>query len=176
MKSISKLLLALGLASCFSVQAQTENQDLCYPLAHGENGLGSQNSMLTPALIVGSVGWNTYVYVTNTSYKPINIKLEFLKYDATPYDPVRFRYFGIFDENNSPLNISTGGAILKPFETGGVDLYHNSISRNDGVIGRVSWQADFCLDKATKVDIRTFYDYGTNHGQGFVTLNGGNPF
>jgi len=51
MKSISKLLLALSLASCFSVQAQAENQDLCYPLAHGENGLGSRNSMFLPTLI-----------------------------------------------------------------------------------------------------------------------------
>ena len=40
MKAVNALLLAMGLASGFSVQAHTENQDLCYPLAHGENGLG----------------------------------------------------------------------------------------------------------------------------------------
>ena len=33
MKAVNALLLAMGLASGFSVQAHTENQDLCYPLA-----------------------------------------------------------------------------------------------------------------------------------------------
>jgi len=176
MKSINKLLLGVGLASCFSVQAQTENQDLCYPLAQGENGLGSQNSMLLPTLVTGGVEWTTYLYFTNASDKPINVKLDFLKYNAAPYIPYTYTYSGQFSATNSPLQSDSGVALLKPLETGRLVIFDDNSPHEEGFTGRVYWQADACLDSALKVDIRTAYNGNSRLDAGFITLNGGNPF
>jgi len=176
MKSISKLLLALSLASCFSVQAQAENQDLCYPLAHGENGFGSKNSMLLPTLVTGGPNWTTYLYFTNASDKPINVKLDFSKFDASPYKPYSYRYAGQFSAANSPLQSDSGVALLKPLETGRLVIYDGNSPHDSGFIGQAHWQADACLDSALRVDVRSVYEDGSRYSQGLVTLNGGNPF
>lgn len=172
MKLIKKLFLVVGLANAFTTQANVVNQDLCYPLAHGEEGMGSRNSMFLPVLIT-TQEWHSHIHITNTSYKTINVTLDFLNYDASPYAPYSVEHFGQFSSKNSPINSSI--AILKPFETGNITIYDNSTSYHESFTGRVSWQADACIDKAIRVDVRTNLG-GSNFNQGFVILNGGNPF
>jgi len=174
MKTVNALLLAMGLTSGFSAQAHTENQDLCYPLAHGENGLGSRNSMFLPSFFTQSQSWSAAIFVTNTSYKSINVQFEFLKYDASPYAPYDVTFRGEFNNDNYPLNSEI--AILKPFQTGVITIHDNNNDNNKGFTGKVKWQTDSCLDKAIKVDIRNSYFTNSRFDQGFITLNGGNPF
>lgn len=172
MKAVNALLLAMGLASGFSVQAHTDNQDLCFPLAHGENGLGSRNSMFLPTLITQGDNWYSVIYITNASLTPVNVKLDFLYYDGSTYIPYDYSYTGQFNAQNSPLNI----AILKPFQTGNFIIEDDNLFASKGINGKVQWQANKCIENALRVDVRTVQRNGSSYSQGLITLNGGNPF
>jgi len=176
MKLLKMLSLSLGLLTCFTAQANQSSDELCYPLAHGENGLGSRNSMFLPTLITEATGWNAYIYITNTSYKPVNVRLDFLNYNASPYEPHTVTYFGQFSASNSPIDTSGVPALLGPHQTGFIRIFDDNVSQNIGFTGKVQWQADACIDKALRVDVRNAYLNGNRYSQGFVMLNGGNSF
>lgn len=173
---MTKVVLVLGMVYGFSANAQEPSEELCYPLIHGENGLGSRNSMFLPPLITNGDKWSSYIYITNASYESVNVKLEFLNYDGSTYIPYDMTYSGQFNVNNSPLNLNSGGAILGAHQTGWVSILDAGISHLTGFIGRVYWQADKCMDKAITVNIRNSYSSSTRYDQGYVTLNGGKPF
>ncbi len=126
----------------------------CYPLAHGENGQGSTNSLYLPHMrTVG--GWAGYVMVTNTSDKYLNVTLNFKRYDGSPYLPYSYTLEGNFNSANSPFALLTGGAILKPGRTARITIYDDNNS--DALMGSISWQADTCIEKALLVSARSHH-------------------
>lgn len=173
MKTANALLLAMGLASGFSVQAHTENQDLCYPLAHGENGLGSTNSKHTPLLFANGSNPRSYIYVTNVSYEWINVKFKFWDVKGEKIAPSEVANFGTFTKLNSPVDIGNGGAILRPKQSGWIKITGN---HGNGFISEMVWQADSCLDAAVVVSIKNERITSSTHDYGIITINGGNPF
>jgi len=75
-RSFSTYFAGFLLLLCATMATAHEEQDLCYPLAHGEDGMGSSNFKYTNHLAFDST-WYTYVYVTNVSHKSVNIKMPF---------------------------------------------------------------------------------------------------
>lgn len=145
----------------------------CYPLAHGENGQGSTNSLYLPHL--RTVGyWNGYVMVSNTSDNYLNVKLNFKRYDGSPYLPYSYKLEGAFNAGNSPFGLLTGGAILKPGRTARITIYDDN--NNDSLMGSVSWQADACIDHALLVSVRSYYENGSHMTSNLLLLNDGQPF
>jgi|GEM_PF-2364044 len=132
--------------------SNTYANEVCYSLAHGENGRGSSNITHTPILFTSGSHWPAFIYLTNVSFKPLNIKIEFVNYDASPYLPRNYELHGQFDNDNSPLNILTGGAILKAQQSAFVRI--NDDNASAGIIGKITWQADSCLDNPLSINIR----------------------
>ena len=173
MHKLCKLGAILGLLFNSSAYA---NSELCYPLVHGENGLGSTNAMYLPNLYTSGANWYSTIHVTNAGYQPVNVKLEFFNFDGSAYFPYDTVSNAQFSGENSPINLNSGGAILRPNQTGLIIIHDSALDHAKGMIGKVSWQADSCLDKAIVVNVRTVYSSGHGYDQGLVFLNGGNPF
>lgn len=172
-RSFSTYVAGFLLMPCATLATAHEQQDLCYPLAHGEDGLGSSNFKYINHLEFGST-WHTNVYVTNVSHKSINIKMPFKnnRYEAHSFQSVV--YYDFFNEENSPLNLETGGAILRPGETGLVVLRNSSYPGT--VTGKVIWQADACLKHAITASVRNIHVTSSRFSQGLFPLNNGDPF
>jgi len=157
-----------------NAMAHDDAQEHCYPLAHGENGLGSRNTMSIVSLNANGREWNTFLSLKNTSLKNINVKVKFRKNDGNTFVPIRIGYNEQFLGENSPINLKQGGAILKPFETGVVAIRDSGI--NDSFSVEVSWQTDSCIPHAISGALKNRYIAGSQYENALVLLNGGKPF
>ncbi len=174
MKNLIKTVLAMGMMCGFTANAHEESEELCYPLVHGENGMGSANFMYTPILFTVKPVWRSYIFVTNASEKNVNVRFSFMNSDGSKYVPYSVTHHGQFTEDNSPIEQGLGWAILRPNESAYVILYDDN--KLDGFTGKVIWQANACIEKAITAYIRTYRYDNTSMDLGLVPLNGGNPF
>ena len=156
----------------FSAQAHDDPQQHCYPLAHGENGLGSRNEKHLSYLLTHD-NWFSTVYVSNVSNEPLNIKLSLITESNQPHQVQNFQLYGSFDQSNSPIHNNIG-AILKPGFSGRIRIYDN-LGTNT-LTGKIQWQADTCLNEALVVSIRTTRWEGSSAVSSTAFVNGGNPF
>lgn len=140
----------------------------CYPLVHGENGQGSTNFIRLPHLRTNS-SWEIYLTVTNESDKQVNVKLKFNDFDGAVYSPYSVLNRGNFTSTNSPLSLS--GAVLKPNHTAQIVILDPA--NLDMLSGKLSWQADACIDSALHVSVRT---HSTGGYTSLLQLNGGQLF
>lgn len=145
----------------------------CYAIPHGEDGMGSTNSLHLPHMQTRN-DWNAQVFVTNTSNKFVNVKLNFNNFDGSTYTPTNTELEGEFSNGNSPLSLETGGAVLKPGRTARVIIRDNN--KYDALIGKITWQADACIDRALLVSVRSQYYYGSSLASTLIPLNNGFPF
>ncbi len=145
----------------------------CYPLAIGEGGQGSTNSLHLPHFVTASK-WSGTIWLTNTSDKYVNVTLNFKNYDGSTYLPQDYSFVGEFDSNNSPFALATGGAILQSGRSARIVI--NDASRTDSMIGTVDWQADACIDDALVVSFRSQYSDAGRLGTSQMILNDGQPF
>jgi len=169
--SLAKLFATSLLFSIFNAQAHDDPQQHCYPLEHGENGLGSTKHL--PHFRTSGV-WVANYYVTNTSDKPVNVKYRFKLGDGSAYQPRDVNLYESFNTGNSPLSTDTGGAILLPGQTGRVHILDDNLG--SVLTGTVHWQADSCIGHALVVSARNSYWSGSYSGNTTIFLNGGNPF
>lgn len=158
---------------CATMATAHEEQDLCYPLAHGEDGMGSSNFKYIPILFIDSY-WSSFINVTNVSRKPVNVKIAFNDVNNTPYVPALVRPKYNFNSNNNPNHIQTGGAILRPGESG--EIWVHDSSSPSPLKGKITWQADGCLERAITATVRNFHVSSTRFSQGLFPLNNGEPF
>lgn len=168
-----KGLLASALLLCAATASASTGQDLCYPLAHGENGQGSTNSKYLAHQSVNA-GWQSTFYVTNVSDKPVNIKLDFNDANGNSYAFPTTLYYDNFTSSNSPLDTLSGGAILTPGKTGSVILLGSSYPGT--ITGTITWQADACLESAIIATLRNVRHNSSLYSQGLFPLNNGEPF
>lgn len=175
MKAFTALLFAAASAfTSTNLQAHDDPQKHCYPLAHGEEGLGSTNSIHMPFMHTGGTGWQSIIYVTNTSYKNLNVKVTLRTYDGAIYTPTQYTMSGAFSPANSPFDHAGGGAILEPFKSARLQIKDDNF--HESFTGKVTWQADACLESAMTGAHRIYYSASGHFDQGLVVLNGGNPF
>lgn len=172
-KSLSILAATVLSMSTFNALAHNNPQALCYPLAHGEDGMGSKNAVYATFLAT-SGAWSSQFFMTNVSNKRVNVKTILKTFSGGVYTPSQFSFMGAFNTGNSPLEHTTGGGILQPGETGGVIVTENNPSEN--FTGEISWQADACLPHALAGAQRVYYVDPSRIDQGLVLFNGGNPF
>lgn len=170
---LSALLLACTLGITNSATAHDDPQQHCYPLAHGENGLGSTNSMHLPHMHTAG-NWVAHVFVTNTGSKPVNVTYRFKIDDGAAYMPVNVGFHGRFNAVNNPLSIDTGGAILLPGQTGRVRIDDDNLQST--LTGTVHWQADSCIAHSLVASVRNSFWASDRNNSTTTFLNGGNPF
>lgn len=176
-KSVSVLFAALlpALAlTATNAMAHNDAQEHCYPLAHGENGLGSTNTYHVPFMYANGNGWATWINLTNISDKPINVKLKLRDYQNSPITPNDYQLNFAFNNANSPLEAELSGAILKPSEMGRIGIRNANNRQN--FTAQLLWQADACIDQAISGAMRVQYSNSPIYDQGLVLLNGGKPF
>lgn len=165
--------VALSLGFSTVALASTTPAPTCYSIEHGEEGMGSTNSLTLPHMLTDGA-WTTFISVTNTSDKFVNVKVNFSAPDGSPYFPSHFNHNGMFNANNSPLMLNAGGAILKPNETARLNVHEDQYQ--EVLFGRISWQADACIDSALVVSVRSQYNAGGSFGTSIELLNNGQPF
>jgi len=73
-KTALALLFATTALTSMSTLAHDDAQKHCYPLAHGEDGMGSSNSIHMPFMRTKG-NWESIIYLTNTSDKNLNVKI-----------------------------------------------------------------------------------------------------
>ena len=171
------LLPALALTTTLTstnAMAHDDAQEHCYPLAHGEEGLGSRKTYHIPYLYANNSQWNSLINIKNTSHKNINVKITFRKFDGSVFVPHRVDNYGEFASGNSPINLEHGGAILKPLESGLVTIRYSGFTQD--FTAEISWQADSCIPHAISGSLRNRYISGDRFDQSLVLLNGGKPF
>ena len=145
----------------------------CYPLEHGEDGQGSTNSLYLPHFIT-SGKWNGAVFITNVSDKYLNVKLDFMGFVGTIYEPYSYVLEGEFNSDNSPFSSDVGGAVLKPGKSARVTIFDEN--NDEALAGILKWQADACIKEALIVTFRSQY-WGTETSSTSLTLlNDGQPF
>jgi len=160
----------------FSVSSQlhaSAPEAQCYPLVHGEEGMGSTNSLFLPHL--SSEGnWQYFIYVTNVSEKYINVKLSQEDFQGAVFIPQTVTFDGAFSVDNSPIGFDSSKAILKPRESGRIGVFD---ANGPSILsGTVSWQADVCIERALLVTIRGNYNDKSRLGSNIFFLNNGQPF
>jgi len=176
---LSKTALALLLAAStvltsLNALAHDDAQKHCYPLAHGEDGMGSSNSIHMPFMHTSSTAWQSIVNVTNTSDKNLNVKITLRKQNGDLYTPIQTKLLGSFSPTNSPFDNVVGGAILRPTQSAQVQIIDDNF--HESFTGKVTWQADACLESAMTGALRNEYFTSSRYDQGLVLFNGGNPF
>ena len=154
--------------------AHDDSQKLCYPLLNHEGRMGSTNSVYMPFMRTAGSNWAPQFYLTNTSDKNLNVKIVLRTQDGDVYTPTQYSLHGAFSSINSPFDQVVGGAILKPFKTGQVNIYEDHFSKN--LTGKITWQADACLEHAMTGAARVGYIDSNRYDQGLVLFNGGQPF
>jgi len=169
---LSALLLACTLGITNTATAHDDPQQHCYPLEHGENGLGSTNAFHLPHFFTSGV-WLANYYVTNTSDKPVNVKYRFKLGDGSAHQPRGVNLSESFNTGNNPLSTDTGGAILQPGQTGRVRIEDDNLG--SVLTGTIHWQADSCIGHALVASARSTY-WGSSSFNTTIFLNGGNPF
>jgi len=167
-KTAKALLFAATALTSMSTLAHDDAQKHCYPLAHGEDGMGSSNSIHMPFMHTGGV-WQSRIYVTNTSDKNLNVKITLRTHDGEVYTPVQYSMMGAFSPTNSPFD-----HVLKPFKSAEIRLRDDNFP--ESFTGKVTWQADACLESAMTGALRNEYFTSSRYDQGLVLFNGGNPF
>ena len=175
-KSLSILLAALLPTLAFTAtnaMAHDDAQEHCYPLAHGEEGLGSTNTYHIPFMHTNGI-WSTLFYMTNVSDKKINVKVKFLRQNGNVNLPTNYTLSGGFSSSNSPFIDLGSSAILEPFETG--QIYLEDSNDINSFAGQVTWQADSCMQTALMTAYRVVRNTTNGYDQGLVLLNGGKPF
>ena len=145
----------------------------CYSLPHGKDGQGSYNTMYLPHQIT-SGPWTSFIYVTNAGYETVNVKLNFTRYNGTDYKPYDVSYGGAFNNNNSPLKVVEGSAMLRPKHSALITIREDEYFAP--LAGYIRWQADSCIDKSLVVSVRSHYDDNLRSNSSLFFLNGGNPF
>ena len=171
------LLPALALTTTLTAtnaMAHDDAQEHCYPLAHGEEGLGSRKTYHIPYLYADDGHWNSLINLKNISPNNINVKITFRKFDGSVFLPNRVDNYGEFDSGNTPIHLEQGGGILKPFETGLVAIRSSGFTRD--YTAEISWQADACIPHAISGAFRNRFLSGDRLSSGLVLLNGGKPF
>jgi len=171
--SIALLFAASTALTSMSTLAHDDAQKHCYPLPNGEDGMGSSNSIHMPYMYTKGTGWQSIVYVTNTSNKNLNVKITLRKQNGDVYTPTHTKMGGSFSPTNSPFDNVVGGAILRPFQSAHVQILDDNL--NEVFTGKVTWQADACLESAMTGAHRAHYLDSSRYDQG-LTFNGGNPF
>lgn len=173
-KTALPLLFAATTLTSTNTLAHDDPQKHCYPLAHGEEGLGSTNSIYMPFIHTRGSSWASRIYLTNTSNKNLNVKFTLRTEDGATYTPTQYSVSGSFSPTNSPLDDASGGAILAPFKSGHIHIHEDAYQ---GIFtGKITWQADACLESAMTGALRIEYVNSDRYDQGLVVLNGGNPF
>jgi len=171
---ISKHVFAFIFSALPSIaMAHDENQIECYPLAHGENGLGSTNFAYIPQLRIND-WWTARFYVNNVSEKPVNVKAFLTDNNGGAFEYDDLEHFDNFNDSNSPMNINAGGAILKPGKGGEFTFKLRNKTRR--VFGKISWQADACINNALVVSVRNELITPERYGFSTTLLNSGKPF
>ena len=171
------LLPALALTTTLTAtnaMAHDDAQEHCYPLAHGENGLGSTNTYHIPLMYATGTGWRTWINLTNISDKPVNVKLKLRNHQNSPIIANDYQLSLAFNNTNSPLDTDLGGAILKPSEMGLIGIFNANNRQN--FTAQLLWQADACINEALSGALRVYYGDSSRLEQGLVLLNGGKPF
>lgn len=172
-KSLLMLMAAVFAASTFNALAHDDAQPLCYPLAHGENGLGSTNEFTLPHLETNG-NWRAFIVMTNTSDKNINVKLRFTDYNGQNYTPSNYLLEGSFHTSNNPFEVNPYGAVLFPGKTSRSIIFDSG--NTQALAGKVSWQADACIESALSVTVRSHYSESGKMASNIMPLNGGKPF
>jgi len=172
--ALALLLAASTVLTSLNALAHDDAQKHCYPLPNGENGMGSSNSTYIPFMHTGSANWTSAIYLTNTSDKNLNVKITLRTRDGEVYTPIQYSMFGAFSPTNSPFDHVVGGAILKPFKSAEIHLKDDNFHEN--FTGKVTWQADACLESAMTGAHRAHYSNSSRYDQGLTVFNGGNPF
>lgn len=172
-KTALPLLFAATALTSLNVFAHDDTQKHCYPLAHGEEGMGSSNSIYAPFVLSRGNGQIPLFFISNTSNKNINVKVTFRTWGGENYVPTKYLMSGGFSNSNSPFNVGNGGAILKPFESGRIRMDNNEF---DSLLGKITWQADACLETALVGAMANQYMDSRGFDKGFALFNGGNPF
>jgi len=180
-KSVSVLFAALlpALAvtttlTATSAMAHDNKQEHCYPLAHGEEGLGSRNTMYVPYMRASGAEWDSVLYVRNISHSSINIKIKLRLPNGDLFIPSTAFLGNGFHEMNSPLDTESGGALLRP--NNGAYLYISNDSKSSWFTAEISWQADKCISNVLVGALRVQLSGSSKYDQGLVLLNGGKPF
>jgi len=173
MKTAQVLLFAATALTSLNVFAHDDTQKHCYPLAHGEEGMGSSNSIYAPFVYTGG-NWQSMISLTNTSTKNLNVKITLRTNNGEVYTPIQYSMFGAFSATNSPFDQVVGRAILKPFKSTEIYIYDDNV--HESFTGKITWQADACLESAMTGALRIEYFNSSHYDQGFVLFNGGNPF
>lgn len=145
----------------------------CYAIPHGEDGMGSTNSLHLPHMQTRN-NWSAKVFVTNTSNKFVNVKLNFSNFDGSTYTPTTTELEGEFSSGNSPLSLETGGAVLKPGRTALVIIRDDN--KSNALVGKITWQADVCIDRALLVSVRNNLQESGRASTTLIPLNNGFPF
>lgn len=173
-KLSKSLVFLLSLTGLICASKALANDELCYPLAIGENGLGSTNFQYLPPMITSGTNYKLYIFMQNVGPKSVNVKLTTHRSDASIYSPYDVDPGGVLSANNSPLNIESGGAILRPGELGYIAIYDQNMS--EFFTGKISWQADACLKEALIVTVRNYYLTSYRFDAGIMLINDGKPF
>ena len=168
------LFAAATAVTSMNALAHDDSQKLCYPLIHHEGRMGSANSVYMPFMHTSGSGWSSYFFLTNTSDKNLNVKIVLRTQDGDVYTPTQYSLTGAFSSVNSPFDQVVGGAILKPFKTGEVYIMEDHFSQS--FTGKITWQADACLEHAMTGAARIYYLDSSHFDQGLVLFNGGQPF
>ena len=151
----------------------------CYELAHGENGMGSTNSIIIPPFVLEGASLFQFS-VVNIGEKSVNVHLTLFDQDGNRYEPLTGQTFlANFSSTNSPIRKldGTGAAILKSLESGWMRLDNSDPGFYHAVL---TWQADSCLTEPTLVayfDFQAIFNGGSDRDfTRVITINGGNPF
>lgn len=173
-KTAQALLFAATALTSLHVFAHDDTQKHCYPLAHGEEGMGSSNSIYLPFMHTRGSSWASRIYLTNTSNKNLNVKITLRTVNSEAYIPTQFSLKGAFSSTNSPFDYEVGGAILKPYKNAEVHIEDDNFL--ESFSGKITWQADACLESAIAGAHRAYFFDSTRFDQGLTVFNGGNPF
>lgn len=150
----------------------------CYPLAHGENGLGSRNEVYIPPFST-EVNWWVDFAISNVSGSSVNVIFKLFDENGSQYDSTTGVFYdGKFSSTNSPIRQigGTNSALLSSFEIGRMKIDSNAPTYFTGV---VSWQTDKCLTKPPLL-VDASFNLVSQDAQSYamrtIDVNGGKPF
>ncbi len=167
---MKKSIAALIVTACSLFTQQALAESACYPLAHGENGMGTLGELPLPAVITRQEQWTSWIYLTNVTDQHVNVKITHKRSNGQPY-LTNADQSGAWSDAVSPIYEWT---ILEAGETAAVAVRADDI--NDFLSGKIEWQALSCINHALTASVRNVYSGGHGYDQGFVLLNNGLPF
>jgi len=160
MKKLTAIALGLVSLNSFAGGWIPVGEVVCYPLAHGNGGEGSEKTVFIPAFKTAGQD-SLEVGLTNLDMQRINVNIKFFDADGNPYVPSQFVLSDAFSNTNHPIRgiSAAGAALLNVHKTGHISILDDHY---DGALtARITWQVDNCerdnsgnpyhLDIATKV-------------------------